>query len=244
MLILSQRHTAADMALWGELEEADLVHGQRLMGSPKLQRSLDTLRAFAAAGPCHVAFSGGKDSTALLGLVALAELPLPVVWFRAMPKHNPDVPEVVRAVERHFGVTVEVIDYDSPTPVGMTPLQAETIASHNFIAACRAYQRDHGRRILGVRADESHARRMKMNRWGLTTENSCTPLGWWTAADVFGFLAAQDLPVPPVYAMLGGGRWDREHIRVDALAGERGDGSGRLEWEREYYGETLRRLGL
>lgn len=179
---------------------------------------------------------------ALLGVAGLVGVSLPIVWFRAVPKHNPDVPEVIIAVQARLGVTIDVVDYESPVPLALTRLQAEAIASRNFLSTCKEYQESRGRRILGVRADESHVRRMKMRRWGLATTNSCTPLGWWTCADVFGFLAVRNLPVSPVYAMLGGGRWPREQLRTDALLGERGDGAGRLEWEQEYYGDILRRL--
>jgi len=53
---------------------------------------------------------------------------------------------------------------------------------------------------------------------------------------------AYNLPVHPAYAMTAGGRWDRKHIRVASLGGQRGAQYGRREWEREYYGDVLRRL--
>ena len=62
------------------------------------------------------------------------------------------------------------------------------------------------------------------------------------ALETFGYLAAHDLPVHPAYAMLGGGRWERDRIRVASLGGRRGDGIGRAEWEREYYSDVLNRL--
>jgi phosphoadenosine phosphosulfate reductase len=221
------------------MEIADRVHGRALAESCRLGRALAALREFAAGGPCHISFSGGKDSTALVGLARLAGLDLPVVWFRGQPKHNPDVPRVIDSL----GVAVDVVDYESPVPAGrLTNFAAEERATRCFLAACNRYEHANGRRVLGVRSDESGTRRIKMRFHGLTTKNSCTPLGWWTTSDVFGFLAAQDLPVHPVYAMLGGGRWDRTRIRVDALMGERGDQFGRREWEQEYYGDILRRL--
>ena len=238
MLIPSARHRPEDLSLWAELEEADLVHGQRLLRSGKVERSVAALLAFAAAGPCHLCLSGGKDSTALAGIAALAGLSLPAVWFRAVPKHNPEIPAVFDVL----GVSCEIVDYESPVPLRLTSLEAEAVAGRNFMAACRAYEKEHGRRVLGVRADESRVRLLKMKRWGLSTDNSCTPLGWWTVADVFGFLAVRGLPVHPTYAMLGGGRWKREDLRIDALMGERGDGRGRAEWEREYYGDVINRL--
>ena len=45
----------------------------------------------------------------------------------------------------------------------------------------------------------------------------------------------QTVPLP-------GGRFPRDRIRVASLSGRRGDGMGRAEWEREYYGDVLRRL--
>ncbi|HZT79610.1 MAG TPA: hypothetical protein VFA26_05295 [Gemmataceae bacterium] len=238
MLLPSERHRPEDLALWAELEEADHIHGRRLLRSGKVERSVAALRAFASAGPCHLCLSGGKDSTALAGLAALAGLSLPAVWFRAVPEQSPDVPAVLDAL----GLPYEVVDYDAPVPLSMTRLEAETVATRNFLAACRRCQKALGRRVLGVRADESRARLIKMRRWGLMTASSCTPLGWWTRADVFGFLAVRGLPVHPAYAMLGGGRWRREDLRIDALMGERGDGRGRAEWERTYYGDVLDRL--
>lgn len=243
-LIPSDRHRPDDLELWGEFESADRIRGASDRVRRLEDRSIAEIREFVADGATHLCWSGGKDSTALLGVAERAGLlpSLPVVWFRAMPKHNPDVPRVMEAIQSRFGIRVDVIDYESPYPIRMTSLQAEEVASRNFLAACRGYDRDHGRRIIGVRADESRVRRIKMRTWGLSSPNSCTPLGWWTGEDVFGYLAIRNLPVHPAYAMLGGGRWPREHLRIDALGGERGDERGRRDWELEYYGDVLRRL--
>lgn len=244
MLIASPRHTAADLALWQELECADRVHGASAALGGKVQRSLDAVRRFAASGPCYAAVSGGKDSTAVVGLLAEAGLlrSIPLVWFRAVPKANPDVSLVLAALRDRFGVAVQVVDYRSPVPLRLTSFQAEEIASANFARASAATFRRCGRRILGVRADESHVRRLKMRRWGLATASSLTPLGWWKSQDVFGYLAVRNLPVHPVYAMLGGGLWPREVLRIDALLGEHGDGLGRREWEQHYYEDVLNGL--
>ena len=98
-----------------------------------------------------------------------------------------------------------------------------------------------GRHLSAIRAEESAGRRARMRRWGLTSPNACAPIGNWRSADVFGYLAIHDLPIHPNYAMTAGGRWQREHLRVDELAGERGDQFGRAAWETEYYGDVLRR---
>ena len=86
------------------------------------------------------------------------------------------------------------------------------------------------------------ARKIMARTHGASTRSTCRPITWWSVQDVFSWLAAKDLPAHPVYAMQGGGRWPRERIRVASLGGRRGSGIGRSEWEREYYGDVLRRL--
>jgi len=99
-------------------------------------------------------------------------------------------------------------------------------------------------RVSGIRADESSARRMRVRRWGETSNIACAPLAHWTILDVFAYLAREDLPIHPVYAMSYGGSLPRERLRVDHIGGEPGAGFGRREWERKYYGDVVRRVAL
>jgi phosphoadenosine phosphosulfate reductase len=99
------------------------------------------------------------------------------------------------------------------------------------------------RTILGIRAEESSHRFLSIASSGCNTKNKSRPCGSLTEKDVFGLLSMHDLPIHPAYAMTGGGRWPREHLRVASLGGKRGQGFGRLEWEREYYADELRRIG-
>lgn len=78
-----------------------------------------------------------------------------------------------------------------------------------------------------------------MCRWGTTTTSTCAPIGFWKNDDVFAYLKKYDLPVHPNYAMLGGGRYKRESIRVAEIGDTHGSGMGRSEWEREYYPDIL-----
>ena len=55
------------------------------------------------------------------------------------------------------------------------------------------------------------------------------------------YLNKYNLPIHPNYAMLGGGRYDRNNLRVDCLAGTQGNGMGRNEWEKEYYQDIVNR---
>lgn len=245
MLIASERHTAADLELWREYEEADAMHFAHLERTGKIQRSIDAAKEWAAKGPCYASFSGGKDSLVLLGILSEAGLlaSMPVVWLEAHPKANPDATIAVDAAAERFGIAIERRQYHSPWPGKLTREQTEELSSRHFLAACSVVDADHGRRILGLRADESGARKLRFRRWGLSSINSCAPLGWWTLQDVYAYAAHHRLPLCSVYGMFGGGRWERHTLRVDALAGANGDQFGRAEWEAEYYGDYLRRMG-
>lgn len=234
MLISSDRHTPEDLRLWTELEAADRIHGERLDG--KIERALSVIRQFAEQ-PCYAGISWGKDSVVLAHLIAISGTQIPCVWFRVEPICNPDCGRVASAFLQDWG-----LQYGWITRICTHDENGWHASGTLESAAAEAESRWGIRRILGIRSDESSVRRLTCLRNGEATHNTCRPLAWWTAQDVMGYLARFDLPTHPVYAMLGGGRYDRWWLRVASLGGRRGDGMGRAEWERVYYGDALRRL--
>lgn len=239
MLIASGRHKPADLELWAELESADRLNGERLLKSGKAERSIEAIREFVAAGPCYLSVSWGKDSVALASLAIESGFVGPLVHLKAVPVGNPETHAVRDAfLGRYKGADYRetVVDYrDIPKGLGSDKIEREK--DQRFFRAFPG-----GRYLSGIRADESSGRKIRMRKWGLSGPTTCAPLGWWTATDVFGYLTVNHLPVHPAYAMLGDGRWERKHLRVDELAGDRGDQFGRREWELEYYGDVLRRI--
>lgn len=234
MLISSDRHTPEDLRLWAEHKNADHVHGMTI--DRKIDEAIACVRQFAEQ-PCYAGISWGKDSVVLAHLVAISGMRIPCVWFRIEPICNPDCERVATAfVDRWHIDYHEIVRHCTRDADGWHA--SGTLES----AAAEAEQRWGIRRMLGIRASESHARRLTCLINGTATANTCRPLAWWTAADVMGYLARYNLPTHPVYAMLGGGRYERARLRVASLGGRRGDGIGRAEWEREYYGDELRRL--
>lgn len=234
MLIESHRHTQADLDLWKEYEASDATHGMTL--DSKIETSLLTIRRFAEER-CYAGVSWGKDSTVLAHLIAISGCQIPTVWFRVEPIKSPECCEVRDVFLGTWDLNYFEIErwcvHDTDGWHASGTLES---------AAAEAVRTFGPRRILGIRADESGARRLTCLVNGVSSVNSCRPLAWWTAQDVMGYLARFDLPVHPAYAMLGGGRYDRWQLRVASLGGRRGDGIGRAEWEKEYYGDVLRRL--
>ncbi len=227
MLIAYDRHTSEDLQIWRELHSADVVHGTTL--DDKIRRSVDAIREFATS-PCCCSVSFGKDSIVLLDLCMRASPQVPVRWVRWLASDNPDSLGVcTESRERWPEASIEWIE-------------APDDDHDDGRAGFRMLEKRHSRRLTGIRQDESSSRRVSAAVHGVATEKSCRPLLYWTSSDVFGYAARYDLPLHPVYAMSGGGRWSREYLRVDSLGGNRGRAIGRAEWEQEYYGDILNRM--
>lgn len=245
MLIPSPRLREADMPFWSEDESADLMHARRRGLDLRIARSTNALRAFLASGPAYVAVSWGKDSVVTAWLALLVRPDLPLVNLRCSNR-NPDCDAVRDAFlglseTRSRYVEIDVDYGDLHRRFVGAELDRET--DKRWHAGIAEAERRFGlRHILGVRADESAGRRARCARWGENSPNGCAPLAWWSTADVFACLAAFGLPVHPAYAMNGAGRWPRDRIRTAEIGDVHGTGGGRREWEREYYGDIIRRL--
>lgn len=241
MLIRSPRHTAEDLRVWRELESADILHAPAIQ--EKIRQSLSALGDFVAAGKCYAGVSWGKDSVVLAHLLREVDRTVPLIHLRPT-NHNPDSDSVRDIYFSAFpGQPYEevVVDYASVDRSGADEwIDRET--DRLWYAAIRAVERRFdGRHILGIRADESLGRKRRFQRWGLTSPKTCAPLGYWRVEDIFAYLAVMELPAHPAYGCLGGGRWKRDRIRVAEIGDTHGRGGGRLEWEREYYPDVLRR---
>lgn len=237
MLIVTSKHTSADLREWAECESADVVHGQRESIRSKAEAARQTASAFVASHPrCYCGVSFGKDSTVLFDICV--PLGIQFVWVRVEPIFNPDCLLVRDALLAKY----PDVRYDEIV-VNCRYDGAAWRASGTLESGFREAVKRYGERyILGLRAEESGVRTIRFWKHGLTSKRACAPLGWWSVADVFGYLAVNQLPVHPVYGMLGGGRWQREHLRVSSLGGQRGAGMGRDEHEFQYYGDVLAKL--
>lgn len=245
MLIPSPRHRPADLALWAELEAADRANAGRSALATRVQRSVMAIREFVAAGPCYAGTSWGKESVALCHLLRSAAPGVPLVHLRPT-NHNPDCDAVRDAYFARWpgqSYSEVAVDYGRVHAAGLTDQAQDRATDRAWYAAIRESGRPFaGRHLLGIRAGESFGRRLRCRIWGESSPNGCAPLAWWTTAEVFAYLARHGLPVHPAYAMLGGGRWPRERLRTAEIGDTHGKGSGRAAWEREYYGDVLRRL--
>jgi phosphoadenosine phosphosulfate reductase len=229
--------------IWKEREEADLLAFKQLKTS-KIDKSLIAIQAFLNQGPAHVSVSWGKDSVVMAYLVRTVDPSVPILNFRCRNR-NPDC-EAVRdsfLVKFPSNYKEVEVDYQDLHAKDLSDDDLNRLTDSRWFSAIKEASRPfQGRHITGVRADESRSRRIRCLRWGHNSRNGCAPLAWWTQQEVFSFLAAKELPVHPSYAMVGGGRYPREAIRVAEIGDSKGVAVGRREWEREYYGDILNRL--
>lgn len=244
MLIASHRHSARDLAHWRRLERYDAVLARSADLARREARALDTLRAFAARGPCYVGVSWGKDSVVVAHLAwrLYAEgVRLPVIRVLRPPYENPDCDEVEQAFLArwpvdHHRVVVECERGDDGKwwAVGDRSARPKQVG---FARAARIA--GSARYVSGVRGEESSVRELRMARWGEATATTCAPIGRWRGEHVFAYLAKYDLPVHPAYAQTLGGTLDRIRLRVGSIGGSHGTGHGRAEWERHYYRDVV-----
>jgi phosphoadenosine phosphosulfate reductase len=238
VLIASPRHTTEDLAAWQSTQRTAETHAQINAFKRHVQRSRDALLSFTGAGTGYAGVSWGKDSVVIAALIADLVPRWPLVWVRVEPIVNPDCDAVRDEFMRtHPGVRYEEI------AVWCTRDADGWHASGTLETGFSRAAAKHGDRyVSGIRADESGIRKLRVAKHGLASRNTCAPIGWWTAWDVFAFLESRGLPVHPAYACTMGGLLDPGRIRVASLGGKRGDGMGRREWEERYYREELRRL--
>lgn len=223
------------------LEAADALRWRR--ERPRLDRwTLDAMRtaeAFASAGPCYAGLSTGKDSVLLCHVLRRLRdergVVVPVAYVEVVGHASPEAPLVLDAVAA-WGLDVVRVEVEGvDASLGTGRLEA------GFSECARRWG---DRYLSGVRADESHARAMRLRGHGETTARTCAPLSRWSTADVYAAAHGLGLPLHPAYAMTLGGRLPREHLRVATIGGSRGSERGRREWEWQYYRDRLDEHGI
>lgn len=223
-LIVTDRHTPADLEAWRRLHEQDLRSetGSRVLARRQIRAWHDRHGPDGYVISC----SWGKDSSVLLHL-AILELGvenMPEVRYGISGTRNPDDALVRDAwLER-----VPQLRYSERV---VRSLQQDLAP-------------DVGHRVMhGVRAAESAARRRSAAVHGHMTERTCRPLLLWSTRQVFAYLAQHGLPVHPAYGYLTGVPdydcvRDRDRIRVHNIGGAEG-GPFRAAWERVYYPDLV-----
>lgn len=244
VLIYSPRLTLADVDQWERTEIVDAMHAKTAGYLARLAETKAAIKAFVRGRPDGRFYGGlsfGKDSIVMCHLMREAAPNMHIVSIRNVENFNPDSPRVEMALQKMLSHDYEVISYDYRcADASYYDADGHPVKWYNIL---RDLKKRYGAHVTGIRADESAKRNRRVRVFGLETEYSFAPLAYMTVKDIFAYLYDNGLPVHPVYAMTGGGRWDKYRLRVSAIGNPEGRGVGRLQWEREYYGDVLNRMG-
>lgn len=187
--------------------------------TPAFRRKVEQARGFveqakATGERFAVSYSGGKDSTAMLHLVATMWPGCPVVtqfddcdWPTKAP--------YIASVADKLGITITEVRPDfsvwEAAARGRPGLdhycsQAHSLTKTSFLQPLNDAQERLGCAgvFIGLRAEEGKARMMNAAKRGALYEMKsgqwrCMPLTWWTPNDVFAYHIANDLPINPCY---------------------------------------------
>lgn len=246
MLVESTRYTRRDKEAWDRLERIDAVWCRSDLYRRRVEEAQWTLSEFVEQHPtCYASISWGKDSTVLAHLVATLAPQIPCLLMR-LPAFNPDYTLVRDAFLSRWTLSYREIE-----PVPERDANGYPFYKKAFFDGWKKIHKDFGRHhITGLRGEESSARSIRMQSFGLSSATSCCPLGHWEGRDVWAYLHEHELPVHPVYACSQGGLWERDRLRVGMIAqdlGERtqkwsGTGHGRREHDQLYYRDFLGQL--
>lgn len=242
MLIPSERLQPGDLEAWERLARFDLAHARLRRFAAQVERSKAEIRAFAAER-CWVGVSWGKDSVCVAHLAYTVDPSIPLCWVRTPIWETPETFTVRDAfLAAHPGANYREFE-DHELPIRRSARTGRAYAVVNDAETWPPERVFGPRYIGGIRASESKTREIRVNS-GLTSLNTCAPIGRWSDQDVFSYLALHGLPIHPAYAMSCGGQLERGRLRVSPIGDERGAGMGRREWETRYYGDIVHQLEM
>lgn len=262
--------TDEDLRIWAQWERAAIARSK----TQAHQRAIDASRGYfdefvAKTKSPYLAFSGGKDSCAMIHLVASFGYRGKAAWLSG-DFDWPGESKLVADYGSMTGLHVDVLR----APVSSWELLRQTAPesmadedtlsssrekdSPGFFATFERYRREHDLDgvLLGMRAEESRARRILQRKRGgvyyaaTRSEWVCQPICRWTGLDVYAYLLSRGLPVLHLYRCLRipqrvsrfGGEPTPDRVRHDGWLPGAGAQQGEMIWLRVYYPSLFRRL--
>lgn len=218
-------------------------------------------------GSAYVLVSGGKDSVALLGLVRELAPETPA-WYIDIGLETPDTEAVLAQLEREHGLqrisprlSVDAMaeqvggwGYEGPNKLpGEWHWRTQDWREILIDEPNRRLCAEHGYQTFftGLRADESHGRRMRRRMYGYLHQRKdgiyhACPLLDWSGMDSLAYAAAQGLPISKLYTRPGPKRpEDRRTATVMCLVGLESEGMIELRRNHpEFYAQVVERFPM
>ena len=222
-------------------------------------------RAITMGGTWAAGVSGGKDSTALAGLLVESGWRGPLLHFR-YPETPDENTELVRGLAARWDLPLHIVEVEGAWDVfakaGRAFVSAETaeeraatssmLSGYGKAVEAHTVQEGWTGQFWGLRREESRPRRIMLASKGplYQVESrsgwTCCPLAGWRSADVWAFTASRDMPHLSRYDTASDP--ERERSEITWLACESLWSHGmvaRLKMERpDEYNELLARFPI
>ena len=241
MLIFCDRHKPEDLKHWEAHETCDLYHAESKGFKYRLDKTLSIIKEYMSNNRFYyIGVSWGKDSVVLAHMIHTLKIGRPLfVYIRMIDNENPYSVIVRDAFLSKYDINYKEESYSYKNAPYAWFKNGKPVRWYQILNEMRL---KHGAHVTGIRKDESAKRKMRFIGHGRESINSFAPFEFFTVKDIFAYLKTNNLPIHPNYAMLGGGRYERDRLRVASLGNKEGDGIGRAEWEKEYYPDILRKI--
>lgn len=250
-----------DHRIWNVWKRGALAHAKTQLHRRRLERARGIVLDMAERCPnAYVGWSGGKDSTALTHLVAVE---CGVQAHAMSVKDDLDYPgeeDYIQGLADAWGIRLDIVRPPMSLQAWLADHRHELSAMEDvhsrssefsrkaFYEPIRMYAEVLGLPgvYLGLRAEESHGRRMNRATHGslyskADGETVCTPLADWKGIDIYAYLLSREIAPLPVY------RCVRLHDSPDRirkswwLPGSHSRKGG-MVWLRLYYPSIFARL--
>jgi len=202
-----------------EIERAGyLAHSMTKSFESKVKYSLDLIdRALLACHKPYVATSFGKDSNVLLHLVMRHKPGIEARFIRWPETNLLDDYEAQINYWEKMGANIKILD--------LTRQSLDDSVSGRWIGLRNMGESDAV--FMGLRAQESHARKMTLRSHGDIFRYKdgflrVNPIAWWSEMDVAAYTVAKTIPLLDMYERHGFGartssRVPRKEVRADVL---------------------------
>ncbi len=188
--------------LWAKTEQYQI----------RVNESLEVIKQCITKGKCMVAFSGGKDSTAMLHLALQLDPEIDVFnWDQGSQLMPRDIQTEINANAKLIGAKNYIVEtWKGSEAKDMRTNPEKWRSAHLFhYLILNKVRRERGwnYQFIGLRKDESCKRSITVNK---PRAGEVYPISEWSYLDVWGYIISHNLPYPKAYdlyaPLLG---WDK-----------------------------------
>lgn len=250
-----------DRRIWAQWERASLAHAKTDRHRRRIDRAKVNIDKFLeVSSQPYLAFSGGKDSCAMLALAVENGYYGPVMWLSGDLDY-PGEGDHVQQWSHVVGLPIDIVRTPGST-IEMLRAQAheilldeddklrnDPINAAQFFAPIEAYKSQHGCDgvLLGLRAEESKGRRWNRAKrspvYYATSRREWVgqPICDWQGIDVYAYVLSRGLPLFNVYQCV---RYHEtpDRVRMDGWYPGVHAQRGATIWLKSYYPSLFNRL--